>query len=50
MSRGEFDAWQVLQVKPIIYKAKKKPQEKYVTVVPAISIIFTASVLFILCL
>jgi hypothetical protein len=50
MSRGEFDAWQALQVKPTMYHARKKPREKHVTIVPIISIIFTVAVLFILCL
>jgi hypothetical protein len=50
MHHRDYNAWHALQVKPIICKAKKKPPEKYVTVVPLISIIFTAAILFILCL
>ena len=50
MHHTDYNAWQVLQTKPTIYKGRKKPLEKHVTIVPIISIIFTAAVLFILCL
>jgi hypothetical protein len=50
MHHRDYNAWQALQVKTIIYKAKKKPQEKHVTIVLIISIILTAAILFILCL
>jgi hypothetical protein len=50
MHHRDYNAWQALQEKPTIYKGAKKPREKHVTIAPSISIIFTAAVLFILCL